>query len=1057
MFFKEKQTKSFKFGYIETFGVGVSGLSTNISTVLATALSTGSENGTAVTLQVSANMYQEGVKTTSPLNRVLLYATSTGNFVTDSLGRIVFGILTESSGTYTVTFYSRNSSGSQVAYNMTVPTDITFGIPYNFKWKDFAVTKTESFRNKFFPSDKFLDRFVNNFYSEVTGTVRFITTNSTTGKLETGNIFNASTIPFSDGSYVATNVAAALIEVRALPLPGTITQDIVMGDTHVITGESGNGTLNFYYSSTDQVLLSSNSSQSAGWVLTQPTRCRIGFSTTAYVDVANNFVTLYGSRLSVGTNSEIEFRDNGSSYTSTNVDRTIVLLSGRNVTVNSGVVNTVGAGLSSGTIKTSNALYANKIAFINGSYETILISSTLGADTVVNLPDATSKLTYTTSTPTNGVIPIFDFTEGTKSKITGSIITQNSGGQLGINASIVSTILASFGAYNIAGVNTGISIASNGGLGTVNTAILLNAENGSVSNYALHSINGDIYVENGNVAFGTTPVTTNKFTVNTSTGNFAGAFTNSKASGTSNALSGTASGAGSVNIGGIFSATGATTNYGLLVTAGRIGFGTATPNASALLDLTSTTQGLLVPRMTSGQRTGISSPANGLIVYDTTTSQYWGYVSGVWTAFSVGIPSLITQDLNLDVSYSITFANSTFTNSLITDTLTGDQSILLPNASGTIALTANTTNKLARYVAGIYQDSIIEDNGTTIGIHTSPTSTAIVTLQTVGGGGSVTTGLYISSSLTTATQYGINLLLNGAATNNIGVNLDVSGAGTSNVALRAVNGDIVVTGGGIMAGAITANVKVQITARSTDTKALNILNTNTSGTQYGSYTTLSGASTNNIGAYYAVSGAGTANYAIQAQTGDIYVVNGNTGLGVTPATTSKLKVTADSVNTNGILITNSNTTGTQYSINASTTGGGGTNHYGALFTVSGAVTLSVGVQATVSNGTTAYGGIFTADTVGTTAIGIKASAVNATNNVAIYVANGEGGLVVGKVDPTIGASVLADFASTTKAVLVPRIADPVASITTPINGMIIYNTGTDKFQGYAAGAWANLN
>ena len=44
------------------------------------------------------------------------------------------------------------------------------------------------------------------------------------------------------------------------------------------------------------------------------------------------------------------------------------------------------------------------------------------------------------------------------------------------------------------------------------------------------------------------------------------------------------------------------------------------PNASAILDIKSTTKGLLAPRMTSLQRTAIVSPANGLLVFDITTN-----------------------------------------------------------------------------------------------------------------------------------------------------------------------------------------------------------------------------------------------------------------------------------------------------------------------------------------------------------------------------------------------------------------------------------------------------
>ena len=47
----------------------------------------------------------------------------------------------------------------------------------------------------------------------------------------------------------------------------------------------------------------------------------------------------------------------------------------------------------------------------------------------------------------------------------------------------------------------------------------------------------------------------------------------------------------------------------------NIGIGTSTPDNSALLDLTSNSKGLLIPRMTLAQRAGIKSPALGLMVY----------------------------------------------------------------------------------------------------------------------------------------------------------------------------------------------------------------------------------------------------------------------------------------------------------------------------------------------------------------------------------------------------------------------------------------------------------
>ena len=56
-----------------------------------------------------------------------------------------------------------------------------------------------------------------------------------------------------------------------------------------------------------------------------------------------------------------------------------------------------------------------------------------------------------------------------------------------------------------------------------------------------------------------------------------------------------------------------------------VGLGTNTPNASAKLEIASTTQGLLPPRMTTAQRNAIATPAAGLTIYNTTVNclQWW--------------------------------------------------------------------------------------------------------------------------------------------------------------------------------------------------------------------------------------------------------------------------------------------------------------------------------------------------------------------------------------------------------------------------------------------------
>jgi len=88
-----------------------------------------------------------------------------------------------------------------------------------------------------------------------------------------------------------------------------------------------------------------------------------------------------------------------------------------------------------------------------------------------------------------------------------------------------------------------------------------------------------------------------------------------------------------INIGGIIFGTGV--YNGALTTAatttGAISIGVVVPNSSAILDLTSTSKGFLPPRMTATQASAVSSPAEGLMIYVTSTNGtftsvgWWGY------------------------------------------------------------------------------------------------------------------------------------------------------------------------------------------------------------------------------------------------------------------------------------------------------------------------------------------------------------------------------------------------------------------------------------------------
>ena len=63
-------------------------------------------------------------------------------------------------------------------------------------------------------------------------------------------------------------------------------------------------------------------------------------------------------------------------------------------------------------------------------------------------------------------------------------------------------------------------------------------------------------------------------------------------------------------------------------TYAQVGIGTTTPDASSALDITSITKGLLIPRMTETQRDEISSPATGLMIYQTDVTVGFYYYNG---------------------------------------------------------------------------------------------------------------------------------------------------------------------------------------------------------------------------------------------------------------------------------------------------------------------------------------------------------------------------------------------------------------------------------------------
>jgi trimeric autotransporter adhesin len=160
----------------------------------------------------------------------------------------------------------------------------------------------------------------------------------------------------------------------------------------------------------------------------------------------------------------------------------------------------------------------------------------------------------------------------------------------------------------------------------------------------------------------------------------------------------------------------------------------STADASAILDVKSTSKGMLIPRMTTSQRTGIATPAAGLLVFDTDTNAFWYYTGTAWTKLDVNSWSTTgnsgtTSGTNFigttdDIPFTVKVNNvvagyvastSNPTGSYSNNTIWGYQGLLANTtgrgnvAIGTQALMANTTanyNTAVGYLALTASNSV---------------------------------------------------------------------------------------------------------------------------------------------------------------------------------------------------------------------------------------------------------------------------------------------------------------------------------------------------------------
>lgn len=138
------------------------------------------------------------------------------------------------------------------------------------------------------------------------------------------------------------------------------------------------------------------------------------------------------------------------------------------------------------------------------------------------------------------------------------------------------------------------------------------------------------------------------------------------------------------NNGGLSVGSGSTPPPNGIYVGGQVGIGTNRPHLSAVLDITSTTKGVLLPRMTGTQRLSISSPAQGLLVFQTDgVSGLYYFNDGAWQAFAASSVSLKNVAVGgLSLSNNTTGYRNTALGSLaLKENTTGQDNTAIGNAA----------------------------------------------------------------------------------------------------------------------------------------------------------------------------------------------------------------------------------------------------------------------------------------------------------------------------------------------------------------------------------------
>ena len=168
----------------------------------------------------------------------------------------------------------------------------------------------------------------------------------------------------------------------------------------------------------------------------------------------------------------------------------------------------------------------------------------------------------------------------------------------------------------------------------------------------------------------------------------------------------------------------------------QVGIGTTSPAATSILDLTSTSKGLLAPRMTASQKDAISSPATGLLIYQTDgTAGFYYYTGSAWVMVSSELLSK-TEGTNFTGSRLVGHATTGTLNAAEYNTgcgLGALQALTTGDANTAFGYNALITNTYASDNTAFGFKALFNNGGSTLGYGNTATGSLALFTNTSGG------------------------------------------------------------------------------------------------------------------------------------------------------------------------------------------------------------------------------------------------------------------------------------------------------------------------------------